>query len=115
LRVDRVIRGPVRNPSWSTDGKSVVYERISRLGSSQHFVPTFSRDSDFELTLVEPFPSFSRNGQKVLYSQAHSGKSGTGLETSNLGDTSIEIMNADGTEKRTLFYREGFSPFSGAF
>jgi Tol biopolymer transport system component len=115
LRVDRVIRGPVRNPSWSPDHQSVVYERMSRLGSSQHFVPTFSRDPDFALTLVEPFLSFSRDGREALYSQVGTGTSATGLVNSNLGDTSIEIMDGDGTHKRTLFHRAGFSAFSAAF
>ena len=33
----------------------------------------------------------------------------------NVQDTTIEIMKADGTDKRTLFRRPGFSAFSGAF
>jgi TolB protein len=116
LRVDRLIRGPVRNPSWSPDGKRVVYERMSRLGYTEHFVPTFSRDADFDLLLTEPFPSFSRDGRKVLYSEQKPGKSAaTGLENVNFQDTSIEMMSADGTDKRTLFYRQGFSAFSAVF
>jgi TolB protein len=116
LRVDRVIRGPVRNPSWSPDGKRVVYERMSRLGYTEHFVPTFSRDVDFDLLLTEPFPSFSRDGRTLLYSQQQPGRSvATGLENLNFQDTSIEIMNADGTDKRTLFHRPGFNAFSAVF
>jgi hypothetical protein len=30
-------------------------------------------------------------------------------------ETSIEIMDADGSGKRTLFYRQGFNAFSGVF
>jgi Tol biopolymer transport system component len=113
-RVDTVIRGAVRNASWSPDGKSVVYERISRLGSTQHLVPTFSPDADFELFLNEPFPFFSPDGTKLLYSQYGLGKSATtGLEFSSPQNTSIEIMNLSGTDKHTLFHREGFSAFSG--
>ena len=116
LRVDRVIRGAVRNPSWSPDEKRVVYERMTRLGSTEHLVPTFSRDPDFDLVLTEAFPSFSKDGKKLLYSQAQPGKSeSTGLEYTNIGDVSIEIMNADGTDQHTLFYRKGASAFSGVF
>lgn len=116
LRVDRVIRGAVRNPSYSLDGKRVVYERMRRLLSTEHFVPTGSRDADFELLLTEPFPSFSRDGRQLLYSQQRPGTSAaTGLESVNIGDTSIEIMSADGTNKRTLFHGPGFSAFSGVF
>jgi TolB protein len=89
---------------------------MSRLGYTEHFVPTFSRDADFDLLLTEPFPSFSRDGRKVLYSQQQPGRSAaTGLENVNFQDTSIEIMSADGTDKRTLFYRQGFNAFSGVF
>jgi Tol biopolymer transport system component len=115
-RVDTVILGAVRNPSWSPDGKRVVYQRMSRLGSTEHLVPTFSRDADFELFLSEPFPAFSPDGTRLLYSQYQRGKSAaTGLEASNTRDTSVEIMNADGTDKHTLFRREGFSAFAGVW
>ena len=116
LRVDRVIHGSVRNPSYSRDGKRVVFERMKRLLSPEHFVATVSRDADFELLLTEPFPSFSRDGRRLLYSQQQPATAAaTGLETVNVQDTSIEIMNADGTDKRTLFHRPGYSAFSGVF
>jgi Tol biopolymer transport system component len=114
-RVETIIRGPIRNASWSPDGKSVVYERIARLGSLEHLVPTFSPDPEFELSLSEPFPSFSPDGTKLLYSQYGAGKSATGLETTSTANTSIEIMTALGADKRTLFHREGFSAFSAVW
>jgi len=112
--VDRVIKGAVRNASWSPDGQTVVYERLSRIGLNEHLVPTFSRDRDFDLVLSEPFPSFSSDGRYLLYSEYRSGLSeATGLQNTLATDTSIEIMNRDGSSKQTLFYREGFSAFSG--
>jgi Tol biopolymer transport system component len=115
-QIDTVIHGAVRNPSWSPDFTRVVYERASRLGSTEHLIPTFSRDPDFDLVLSEPFPSFSPDGTKLLYSQYGAGRSAvTGLDTSSTGDTSIEIMTSRGTEKRTLFRRDGFSAFSAAW
>ena len=63
-RVETVIQGAVRGATWSPDGLSVVYERFAGLGSTQHLVPTFSADADFELLLSEPFPS-SPGGRSI--------------------------------------------------
>ena len=63
-RVETVIAGAVRSPSWSPDGGRVVYERIERLGYTQHMVPAFSPDPEFELFLHEPFVSFSPDGRE---------------------------------------------------
>ena len=83
-RVETVIQGVVRGATWSPDGLSVVYERVARLGSMQHLVPTFSTDADFELLLSEAFPSFSPDGTKLLYSQYVRGESAvTGLEVAS--------------------------------
>jgi TolB protein len=107
-RIDAIIRGAVRHPSWFADGKQVVYERILHPASTEHLVPTASRDPDFELVLSEPFPSFSPDGKRLLYSQYGN----NGLSTA---DTSVEIMNADGGEQHTLFHREGFSAFDAVW
>ena len=115
-RVDTLIRGAVRNASWAPGGRSVVYERIARHGSTQHLIPALSTDADFEVLLSEPFPSFSLDGTKLLYSQYGQGKSSaTGLVTSATGNTSIEVMIARGDGKRTLFHRDGFSAFSAVW
>jgi TolB protein len=107
-RVITIATGEVRHPSWSVDGKQVVYERILHQASTEHLIPTASRDPEFELLLSEPFPSFSPDGKKLLYSQY----AGNGT---NPGDTSIEIMNADGSQKRSLFHREGYSAFDAVW
>jgi Tol biopolymer transport system component len=116
LRIVTLIPGVVRDPSWSPDGMHVVYQRVERLGGTEHLLQAASRDPDFEVRWSEPFAAFSKDGTRLLYSQYRPAKSaGTGLDTSSAGDTSIEIMNADGTAKRTLFYRDGFSAFSGVW
>jgi Tol biopolymer transport system component len=107
-RVDTIVPGPVRHATWTPDAKQVVYERILHPASTEHLVPTVSRDPEFELFLSEPFPSFAPDGRRLLYSQY--GGAGT-----NPGDTSIEIMNADGSEKKPLFHRAGFSAFEAVW
>jgi len=115
-RVDTVVQGAVRGPSWSGDGRQVVYERITRLGSTQHVVPTFSPDAEFELFLNDPFVSFSPDGTQMLFSQYGDRTSeATGLEASNPMNTSVEVMSADGGTTSTLFHRDGFSAFSAAW
>ncbi len=112
-RVETVIAGAVRSPSWSPDGGQVAYERIERLGYTQHMVPAFSPDPEFELFLHEPFVSFSPDGGSMIFSQYRDRFSdATGLESSNPSDSSLEIMSVDGSRRRTLFHREGTSAFA---
>lgn len=115
-RVETVIAGGVRGPHWSPDGRQVVYERVERLGSTQHLVPAFSPDPEFELFLHEPFVSFSPDGARMIFSQYGDRTSeATGLVSSNPMNASLEIMSVDGADRRTLFHREGASAFSAAW
>jgi Tol biopolymer transport system component len=107
-RIDTIVKGAVRHPAWFAGGKQVVYERILHPASTEHLISTASRDPEFELVLSEPFPPFSRDGSKLLYSQY-------GNHGADVGNTSIEIMNADGSGKHTLFHREGFSAFDAVW
>lgn len=112
-RVETIVAGAVRGPSWSPDGGQVAYERIERLGYTQHVAPAFSPDPEFELFLHEPFVSFSPDGDRMVFSQYNDRFSdATGLASSNPGDSSLEIMSVDGADRRTLFHREGASAFS---
>jgi Tol biopolymer transport system component len=106
--VATIAKGTVRHPSWSVDGKQVVYERIIHQAATEHLISTTSRDADFDLVLSEPFPSFSPDGAKLLYSAY--GRNG--LDTS---DTRIQIMKADGTGESTLFHRDGYSAFDAVW
>ena len=106
--VAMAVKGKVRHGNWSADGKQIVYERIVRGAATEHLISTTSRDPDFELVLSEPFPSFSPDGARLLYSAY--GKNGT-----DTSDTSIQIMKADGSAESTLFHREGYSAFDAVW
>lgn len=84
--------GTMRNPVWSPDGKSVVYQKVT----AQPFVqnqPLFSKDSRFELAWSNPFPAFSPSGKLVAT---------TGF-TSALGPATLSVMNADGSNAKRIF------------
>jgi TolB protein len=103
-----VVAGTVRNPSWASDSGHLVYERILKPAMTEHLIRTASSDPEFELLLSEPFPSFSADGRRLLYSQyANDGTSA--------GDASIEIMNADGSEKHTLYHEKGASAYDSSW
>lgn len=114
--METIIQGAIRNPSWSPDGQQVMYERIQRLGTTQHQVPAFSPDVEFELFLNDPFVSFSPDGTQMLFSQYGDRTSeATGLKASNPMNASVEIMPPSGATTSTLFHRDGLSAFSAVW
>jgi TolB protein len=103
----RVARGPagkVRSPSWSSDGGQVVYHKITVASQPHLWTKAFSRLADFDLTMTEPMPSFTRQGDQLAYSATYDG--------TKVADTAIDVMKPDGSERRHAFARPGFSAFS---
>jgi TolB protein len=106
----RITRGPagkVRNPSWSADGRQVVYHKVTVPSQPHRWVKAASRLDDFDLTITEPMPSFSPQGDKLAYSATYDG--------TNVADTAIDVMKPDGSERRHAFARPGFSAFSSSW
>ena len=56
--------GRVRSPSWSPDGKRVVYHKIIST-EARDWQPTWSRDPDYELIFTRWLPSFDRSGERL--------------------------------------------------
>ena len=107
-RVVSVIKGAVRHPRWFADGKHVVYEKMLHPASTEHLIPTVSHDPDFDLVLSEAFPSFSPDGSRLVYSEY----GGNGVNTR---DTTLQMMNADGSEKHAIFHKDGASAFNAVW
>jgi Tol biopolymer transport system component len=78
----------VREPAWSPDGARIVYERIDNLPLAQN-TPLFSWNPKFDYRYTDVFPMFARDGTLALSNKDV--------------DTSLVIMNADGSDKRLLF------------
>ena len=86
--------GSMRNPSWSSDGRLVVYEKTDYAPRPQN-QRLYSWSPDLEYRFTDVFPSFSPQG--VLTT--------TGL-SATLGNpqTPISTMNADGSNARRVFH-----------
>jgi len=97
---DQGANGEMRNPSWSPDGKRVVYQKWSSESWRQN-QPLFSIDPEFDLAYSDPFPAFSHDGKKLAVTHSVSNR-GTG--SSSL--LSVSVMNADGTNAKLIFHGE---------
>ncbi|WP_322044027.1 hypothetical protein [Paraburkholderia sp. J67] len=78
----------LRDPSWSHDGKQVVYERIENRPLAQN-TPLYSWNPHYDYRYTDVFPMFARDGTLAL--------------SDKNDDTSLVIMNADGTNKKLVF------------
>jgi TolB protein len=79
--------GKIRNPSWSPDGKTMVYHKAIEAAKPTRMTPTFSRDPEFELYLTGNFPAYSPTGEQIVIAAT----------------PGLHIMDADGANPRTLF------------
>ena len=86
-----IVTGNMRSPSWSADGKKVVYEKEDYTPWPQNKL-LYSWDPDFEYRYTNVFPNFSTDGKLVV--------------TEKDDDNSIAIMNPDGSDKQKVFIPE---------
>ncbi len=64
-------RGAFRSPSWSADGKRLVFDRD--LGTWPPYGYTWSRDSRYRVLRTGIFPSFSPRGDRLVENNGPSG------------------------------------------
>ena len=84
--------GTFRNPSWSADGRRVVFHRPDFTARPQN-QPLYSWEPDTEMRYTDVFPQFSKDGRLAL------------SQLNNLAtpQAAISVMNADGSNPRVVF------------
>jgi len=90
-------QGNARNPSWSADGKSVVYNRIETKNRAQ-FSRMYSWDKSREYRYTDVFPTVCAKSGRLAQ---------TDLDFP-FGNTtaSISVMNVDGTDRKMIYQRQ---------
>ncbi|MFT4075735.1 MAG: hypothetical protein QM647_09420 [Asticcacaulis sp.] len=78
----------MRDPSWSPDGKSVIYEKVDFKPRPQ-YQKLYSWDPEWDYIHMDVFPALSRDGKLAVTQKAI--------------DSSIILMDPDGSNKKTLF------------
>ncbi len=91
------VKGNMRSPSWSADGSKVVYEKVNFRARPQNQL-LYSWDENYEYRYTDVFPNFAKDGKLVL----------TDKDT----DSSISIMDADGSNRKKVFPAVGGAAFS---
>ena len=106
---ERGSEGMMRNPAWSADGKQVVYEKF--VYASVQNQPLFAKDPGFEVRFSGEFPAVSSAGKLAV---TPLGEIGAGLSTPH-DKVAVYVMDADGSNRKEIFSREGGGSFSPAW
>jgi Tol biopolymer transport system component len=84
----RGFKAALRSPTWSPDGKTVIYEKTGWGGWTQN-QRLYSWDADWEYRYTDIFPALSREGKLVI--------------TEKNQNSSIAVMNPDGSNRKRIF------------
>jgi Tol biopolymer transport system component len=86
------VKGKIRSPVWSPDGSKVIYQKVDFAPRPQN-MPLYSWDPSHEYRYTDVFPQLSRDGKLVV--------------TEKDADSSIVIMDPDGSSKQRVFKAAG--------
>lgn len=78
----------LRSPTWSPDGRTVIYEKVAFAPRPQN-QPLYSWDDGWDYRHTDVFPGLSRDGTLVITEKAL--------------NSSIAIMDPDGANRRRIF------------
>lgn len=87
-------KATLRSPTWSSDGATVIYEKVEFRPARPLFKPLYSWDKDWDYKSVDVFPLMSRDGWIVFTEK-------------QLGNSSVIIMRPDGSDRRKVFESSG--------
>ncbi|KFY42678.1 hypothetical protein V495_04387 [Pseudogymnoascus sp. VKM F-4514 (FW-929)] len=91
------VLGAMRNPSWSPDGSTVVYEKQLQAPNRPMEKPLYSWDGDWEYRFTDVFPTLSNQGILAITQK-------------QLGNSSVVSMNPDGTDLKLVFSTDNIDP-----
>ena len=103
-------RGPdtgTRNPSWSADGKLLVYDKF--IYASRQSQPMFSKDPEFDLRHSAEFPAVSRRGEVAMT------PFGEIVAGPRLNEVSLSLTDVDGRNKKVVFADKAGAAFAPAW
>jgi Tol biopolymer transport system component len=86
------VKGNMRSPAWSPDGRKVIYQKVDFAPRPQN-MPLYSWDRSYEYRYTDVFPQLSRDGKLVV--------------TEKDADSSIVVMDPDGSNKERVFHAAG--------
>ena len=84
------ILGPMRSPSWSPDGKQVVYEKTGWATRSL-YKELYSWDPAWEYRFTDVFPELSKESELVMTTK-QTGPADSSVMTLNPNDTNLDII-----------------------
>lgn len=83
-----MVKQNIHSPTWSSDGKKVVFEKNDFTSRPQNQL-LYSWDDQYQFRYTDVFPNFSKDGELVL--------------TDKSTDSGISISNGDGSDKKKVF------------
>jgi Tol biopolymer transport system component len=83
------VNGTMRDPAWSPDGKTMVYQRVGWTTRRME-KPIYSWDEDWDYRFTDVFPSLSQQGRLAITQK-------------QLGNSSIVSMSANAMDQKTIF------------
>jgi Tol biopolymer transport system component len=86
----------MRSPSWSPDGRQVIYEKQDWTPRAQNQL-LYSWDPNYEYRYTDVFPGFASDGKLVI--------------TEKNDNSSIAVLDADGSNKKRIYNADGGAAF----